>query len=327
VAKKIIQDSTIPANAEVKIDAAIVLMAPEKSANINEFKREMDQTLETKQMDAAPKNEIQTVIQAARMASVSSDATKRENAKIVLKSISPDATPASQIPQIRLFPKTEDTINVLTIGKTRAGKSAFIELLNDPDYIAPTMTLFSSTRIPDIKEVRIDKVAGRNVNKRIRFIDTPGLGDVTEINKGSMTNTTILTNVVDFINTKKIHIDCVLFFATVDTGVDDLVLDALKEYEYILANIKDTIKFAWVITRAEKMDGDRRKQIVEELHQRMHNPPKYILFSGVLDQTKLDELEYDSDEEDLEHSRRRLVNMKKLINSMRITNLNFILSP
>jgi hypothetical protein len=103
VAKKIIQDSTIPANAEVKIDAAITLMAP-KSANVNEFKQELDQTIESKTINIAPPKEVQTIIQAARQASVSSDATKRENAQIVLKYIPTIPTPPPVAPRVAAPP-------------------------------------------------------------------------------------------------------------------------------------------------------------------------------------------------------------------------------
>lgn len=73
-------------------------------------------------------------------------------------------------------------LNVILLGKTKAGKSVFIKTLSDNNYISPVMTLASKTKYISSKNIMIG-------DKCISFFDTPGLAD-----QGKQTGDIELTN-------------------------------------------------------------------------------------------------------------------------------------
>lgn len=148
------------------------------------------------------------------------------------------------------WPNTDDTINVLLLGRSRSGKTTMIEVLKNPGYISPEGSIFKGTVDPE----GFDKIEIIN-GKRVRFIDTPGLFENTKSGEMPRSNDELLKLIKNYLFNKKINrIHRVFITLTVMTGINQNDIDAINFYinNLLQGQVKENI-ISFVITHSERI--------------------------------------------------------------------------
>jgi len=163
-------------------------------------------------------------------------------------------------------------IKILLVGKTRSGKTTFPKILENPDYIAPKATLFSSTKTPTVTEIIVDET-------KYVFCDTPGFGDLVKNDNKSLSNSSTMKaieNVVDQYDTICIVVSSI--------NLDDENIESLIQFDTLFGNKRKII----LATHAESFDEKDQNNFIESLqnHNKLHNLnydyPNDVFFIGSL---------------------------------------------
>ena len=152
--------------------------------------------------------------------------------------------------------------NVLLVGRSRSGKSSFLNVLKDMCHIVPPLTLFYTTREPVLTELKI-------ADYTLRVLDTPGLFEQASVDakEPARTNEELVALI------KKIaqeifggkdfeNVDTIIFTASFETGINPNDVDAMNIF---LPELPKETKKHFVITRADNHTDLWREAILEDL--------------------------------------------------------------
>jgi len=110
--------------------------------------------------------------------------------------------------------------NILLIGDSRSGKSTFLELIKNNDYVVET-EIFRKTRDP-ISDTLFLKYDNEYIH--INFIDTPGFN---EVGGSSRTNKELEELITNFIRKDVTKLNMVLITINGSSGINQLQLDSI----------------------------------------------------------------------------------------------------
>jgi GTP-binding protein EngB required for normal cell division len=156
--------------------------------------------------------------------------------------------------------------NVIILGRTRTGKSTFVEVLKDVTHEPPVPTLFSETKDATFKSFSLKDDDAQNVQKNytINIVDTPGLFEVNRVSEGNeRSNNFIKKCIKRCLENEIARIHCVLIFLTVNGGINAKDVEAIEIFLEDFSSSKVTACLC--ITHAEHFDSHRKKMVMEEL--------------------------------------------------------------
>lgn len=188
-------------------------------------------------------------------------------------------------------------INILLLGKTRAGKTTVAKMVQNLFQTVRSPTVFVGTINPGIIQVEIRY---ENTNYRINFIDTPGLFELTpseEYNKGGpkRENEALLNLIREDLLASGITINAAFFCLAINEGLPPGGQDVRALERYL--NIIDGLRWIAVSTHAEASLPEDRDSMREQIKE---YPNKYIsnvkvYFAGAIPDPSdlpLDQVEY-----------------------------------
>lgn len=158
--------------------------------------------------------------------------------------------------------KLEQTItrNVIVVGRTRSGKSTFVEVLKDVAHQPPQMSIFSETRDPAFRSfaIGIDQDDGSIPRKfTINVVDTPGLFEVKEIGDEAKTNEAILNTIKECLKNEITKVHCVFIFVSVTSGISAEDVAAIETFMDAFAHTQLTSVVC--ISRAEDFTEEQQR--------------------------------------------------------------------
>jgi len=148
---------------------------------------------------------------------------------------------------------------LILIGKSRNGKTTLLNVLQDPEHVPKSLSLFSSTK----------SIEEKNMNGMI-IIDTPGLCDInhTSSKEKRLTDNEILKQVSnkfqEYSDPKKYKI-VVLYIFSINGGILTQDKESLKKYHEILYKKQDNIKYSFVLSHCENFDEEQRNELKQQL--------------------------------------------------------------
>ena len=176
--------------------------------------------------------------------------------------------------------------NVLLIGRARAGKSTFKQMLKDPRVISGELTLISNTRKPEIETFTIGS------SMTLTIVDMPDLfhrrlcDDYTRLIDEEVTR---INSICMSTDTNEFHLIC--FCASCESGIHDEDIQTIRKLvDHFEAQFAKHL--CMVITRCESKNHQQRELLLAEIERDTHFEPiashlnKGIYFSGAL---KLDD--------------------------------------
>jgi len=177
-----------------------------------------------------------------------------------------------------------DNYYVLIIGDSRSGKSTFVSLIDNINYVTEN-EIFRGTIIPATKNLFI-KYNGKNYC--VNIIDTPGFQEVSTDNNRSDDNLQdLITNFVKR-DITKIHL--VLIAVNASSGLNRYQIDSIKTTIKFLG--KDLIKNTCVlVTHFDLKDESEENRWVEKFTSNRNvefitrTSRKGFLFTGALDES------------------------------------------
>lgn len=188
--------------------------------------------------------------------------------------------------------KLEQTItrNVIIVGRTRSGKSTFVEVMKDVAFQPPQMSIFSQTRDPAFRSfsIGIDQNDGSIPRKfTINVVDTPGLFEVKEIGDEAQTNEAILNTIKECLKNEITKVHCVFIFLSVNSGISTEDVSAIEIFMDSFAHSQLTsvvcISRAEDFTPAQKAHYTAELQKFPKIAAMIEKHKAIILFSGCID--------------------------------------------
>ena len=141
---------------------------------------------------------------------------------------------------------------IILIGRTRSGKSTIANVLRDPLYIPPTISVYSKTKTMEIVNIGSFEV-----------VDLPGFFDRTSgANRGEQLSNDDINKLLDTYlqRATEVNLFGLVFSLTGGINAEDIesMLLVMKKYRKFSRN------FALVITHCEHMNREEREKLVHD---------------------------------------------------------------
>lgn len=151
-------------------------------------------------------------------------------------------------------------INVLLVGRTKIGKTAFKNLLIDPTRICETEKDFSPTQFPTFEQFSV-----QGSETIINLIDTPGLFQ-QKTTCSLPDNTTVLKLIENYLRSRTNHLHFVCFFVSISTLLVD---EDLESFRQILDFFGPEIRkiSCLIVTHSESTKENDRNRFLDQTHR------------------------------------------------------------
>jgi hypothetical protein len=154
-------------------------------------------------------------------------------------------------------------VNILFVGKTRSGKSTALNVLRDPNYIAPLFLIPAETRSPEISQFSVPTPSNKIL--MIHAVDTPGLFERAVDGETPRSNKVILDLISDCLNFEMTRIHHV--FITMHLGLDlnPEDLESIEIFSSMFRGIESHISL--LLTFSEGYDLPTRDHLLRGLEK------------------------------------------------------------
>jgi len=156
--------------------------------------------------------------------------------------------------------------NIVVVGRSRCGKTSFVQLLKNPNHVAEVASLFANTRETTGTAICL---YSNTIQKAftLNIIDTPGFCDVGDLQEKKMSNDIICDLITEsiFKDLRKLHCMCICVNGQAG-GITAVEISAFQKFLKLFQGA-DAI-CCLVVTHSETMGDKGRMQFIGDLDKK-----------------------------------------------------------
>lgn len=150
--------------------------------------------------------------------------------------------------------------NILLVGRSRMGKSKFVQMLKDPTNWGGKLQLVADTKEPILEQFIVNH---GGVHMSLTIIDTPGLSEI-KVDADQQRDDSFILNLIEASAKKHVtYFNAILFFASFNDGLQGETLQAMEVLQKYLGETSADFSML-IVPKTESMTDEMVHDLMSE---------------------------------------------------------------